>query len=214
MPSLLFDTRDAPLDPHRGWALDGRFELGLPAFAGPLPGAAPFWRTLVGAQGYIRLATAHLWRLEAGDYVGGDLVLALSLSYDAAGPIGAGGFVPSSETFAYGGDFSVRGLPKDASRAAIEALAAATASAELRLYLLRLGFGTLQLAGFVDLGTVAGSSDGLFVQTTCTAGPALRYVTPVGPLSLAWGLPMHMAPALRDVAPPHGRLHFSFGYAF
>ena len=71
-----------------------------------------------------------------------------------------------------------------------------------------LGFGSVQVAGFADVGTVADSSADLFDDTTVTVGPVLRYVTPVGPLSLAYGVPVMLAPGLVS----DGRLHLSFGY--
>ena len=72
-----------------------------------------------------------------------------------------------------------------------------TASCELRWYLYRVGIGTVQLAGFVDYGSVAESPGGLLVENTVTVGPALRYVTQVGPLTLAYGRILSAPAALR-----------------
>jgi outer membrane protein assembly factor BamA len=218
VPSLSLDGRDQALDPHRGYAATSRFEVGIPRLAGPLHHeAASFWRILLATQGYLPLGRPTVARLESGKVLGGDLLLATSLTYSVAGPLGAHGRVPDSETFYYGGDFSVRGLSTRASQAARLATAMLTASMELRFYLYELGFGTFALAGFVDLGSVAQRTKDLLQETTVTAGPVLRYVTFVGPISLGYGWPLHRAAALLsrpDLAPPHGRLHFTFGYSF
>lgn len=94
-----------------------------------------------------------------------------------------------------------------------------TLSAELRAYLVEnLGFGSVQLAAFVDSGTVATSLDRLYRAYTLSIGPALRYVTPIGPISVAYGWALVAPSALRtkdaDAAPRHGKLHITFGYTF
>ena len=218
IPGFTVDGRDQPLDPRRGYALDVRFDIAHPALAGPLvKRAVAFWRFIGGLQGYLTLATPRLARLDTDHWLGGPLVLALSSQYSAAGPWTAHGSVPLSETFAYGGDFSVRGLASKASSVTLLAHTMLVGSAELRWYLLDLWIGTLALAGFVDVGTVAPGPRRLFQQTTVSVGPVLRYVTPVGPLSLAYGIAVVRPPELAlfpAALPPHGRVHFSFGASF
>ena len=89
---------------------------------------------------------------------------------------------------------------------------------ELRWYVFpNLGFGTVQVAGFADLGSVAASPSRLLHDNTVSVGPVVRYVTPVGPLSLAYGWPVVLPQGLKgtpNLASPHGRLHFMFGYSY
>ena len=217
IPALALENRDAPLDPHSGYALDLRLEVAHPSLGAPWMHAAAFWRALINAQTFYTLATPHIGRISPEQPLGGPLVVAAALQYAAAGPWTARGQVPSSETFAYGGDFSVRGLVTRASSAVLLAHYMVIGSIELRWYLLELGIGTLQLAAFTDMGTVAASPRGLFHQTALTAGPVLRYVTPIGPLSLAYGLPVRRPSSFRafpKIMPQRGRLHLTFGYSF
>lgn len=221
VPAILIDARDAPMDPHSGYALDLRFEIGHPYLAGPFYAeAAQFWRFISGLQGYYTLGTPVAVRLDEAHHAGGPVIAAASFQYSAAGPWGAKGRVPRSETFAYGGDFSVRGLLLRASALAIADAHYMTVSVfELRWYVLQnFGFGSVQLAGFADVGTIARRPAALFGDTTVSVGPVLRYVTPVGPLSLAYGWPIvrpaSLANAPGNVIPARGRFHLSFGYSF
>ena len=216
IPSLVIDTRDAPLDPHRGYAVNLQFEAAQRYLAGPFyDDAASFWRVLTGAQGFVQIAKPTLMHLTRRRTLGGPLVLAMSLQYNIEGPWTHGGSVPNAETFSYGGDFSVRGLATGATSFLLsQALVQGTA--ELRFYFFQVGIGTLQVAGFTDFATAAMRTSGLFREITVTAGPALRYVTAVGPLSVAYAWPLVRPPSLiaADVAPAKGRLHVSFGYSF
>ena len=216
IPSLAIDTRDAPLDPHRGYAVNLQFEAAQRYLAGPFyDDAASFWRVLTGVQGFVQIAKPTLVHLTRRRTLGGPLVLAMSLQYDIEGPWTHGGSVPAAETYSYGGDFSVRGLATGATSFLLSQ-AMVQGTMELRFYFLQAGIGTLQIAGFTDFATAAMRTSELFREVTVTAGPALRYVTSVGPLSVAYAWPLVRPPSLiaADVAPPNGRLHISFGYSF
>lgn len=216
IPSIVIDTRDAPLDPHRGYAINLQFEAADRYLAGPFYGnAASFWRALTGAQGFVQIAKPTLLHLTRRRTLGGPMVLATSLQYNIEGPWTHGGSVPDAETFSYGGDFSVRGLATGATSILLsQALVQGTV--ELRFYFFQVGIGTLQVAGFTDFATAAMRTSDLFREITVTAGPALRYVTAVGPLSVAYAWPLVRPARLiaANVAPANGRLHVSFGYSF
>ena len=225
-PSIDADWRDNPIDPQRGLHLSVRVEGANPAIVPGAPlrrRATRFWRTLLAAQAFVPLGRPLHVPLSQGRSLGGPMVLALAINFGGAGGYGAPGSaasaVPPSETFGYGGDLSVRGLrARGSSRQLANPLYLTVASAELRAYVAQnIGVGTIQLAAFCDVGTVAMGASSLFAQTTVSVGPALRYVTPVGPLSLAYGKAVLLPAALRaapDAAPPHGRVHFTFGYTF
>lgn len=225
-PRLRADRTDSLVDPQKGFTVDTRLELAQPLFAFGLPEARRFWRYLGAGSAYVILGTPFAKRTRGDLIVGGRVVLATSAQYGAGGPLGDDPALPESEAFFYGGDTSVRGLQERASLAGEpNAHYLFTGSLELRWYLLRnLGFGTLQVAGFTDYGTVSRDLDDLFADFTVTAGPVLRYVTPVGPISLAYGWPIVRADSLVRAeeaapdepapAPSGGRLHFSFGYHF
>ncbi len=216
VPGISFDKKDAFVDPTQGYAGDMRLELAHSALA-PIGEGATFVRVLGSTQVYLRAGTPLRRRLRGDKYLGGPVVLAGSAGFGGAMPFGDSDRLPEQETFVYGGDYSVRGLRSRASRPGAAFMF--VGNLEARWYLLEgFGFGTLQLAAFADLGTVSPSMTELFSEVTLTAGPALRYVTPVGPISLSWGIPVsvpdRIAEDMSDVARRWGKLHLTFGYAF
>ena len=220
IPKVTLSRRDSPTDPRRGTALDAAFEVAHPVLAGNLgERASAFMRVLVGAQGFVPLGKPVRVPIRRGWVLGGPLILATATSFNMALPYGRRGGVPTSESFGYGGDLSVRGLRNRASTIQLDdAHFMFTASAELRWYALEhLGPGDLQLAAFIDSGTVAATAKDLYGEHTLSLGPALRYVTPFGPVSLAYGKAVVLPPALWGApreAPRKGRVHITFGYAF
>jgi len=169
-----------------------------------------------------------------GDFsIGGPLVLAITGIYGIGAPLGANPAtcdqpgqqrceLPPSEVFAYGGDFSLRGLRlRESFDAVPDARTLFNGTAELRWYMIQdLGFGTLQLAAFLDYGSVANKDGALFTDQTVSVGPAIRYVTPVGPLSVAYGRIIQLSPQLatyddaNGIGRPTGRFVLGFGYSF
>ena len=220
-PSIGLDARDSFVDPRRGYNVELTLEGAHPALAGPAGRrSTAFWRLLPGAQAFVPLGVPLRIELTPQRALGGPLVLAVGLSYGAAGPFGRRGGVPTGETFGFGGDADVRGLRNRGSAKLLDyADYVVTGSTELRWYVLeQFGFGSVQLAAFVDGGAVAANLGSLGRRGVLSAGPSLRYVTPVGPLSLAYGYAFLAPNALRQKdgpgAPPRGRFHFTFGYTF
>jgi len=222
---LLADRRDSVIDPRAGWQAELRLELANRVFAGPLfSDAKSFWRVLPSMRGYLPLGAPLELRLDEDQTIGGPFVLAASASYGVAHPYGSRDVgaeaLPGTETFAFGGDQSVRGMSDGASRAGYPVPTyLLVVSGEVRYYALQnFGFGTVELAGFIDLGAVSYHLGDLFDSPTVSAGPAIRYVTPIGPLSMAYGWPLlRSAPivaARPDLITTTGRFHLSFGTAF
>jgi outer membrane protein assembly factor BamA len=212
VPRLGLDRRDSFTDPRRGWKLDLRLELAHAALAGPLRNGASFVRGILSGSAFLPLFTLGRERLEGGAMLGGPVVLAVAGTLGAAEPWAKSPEIPDSEAFYYGGDQNVRGLPERASTAEVQiARFLSTGSLELRWYVWQgIGFGTVQVAPFTDLGAVGIAPAELRHNLTVTVGGAVRYVTPVGPLSLAWARPVTRPAGI----PGGGRLHFSFGYTF
>jgi outer membrane protein assembly factor BamA len=212
VPRLGLERRDSFTDPHHGWKLDLRLEVAHAALAGPLPDGASFVRVILSGSVFVQLVRGDSELRESAMFFGGPLVLALAAGVGLAEPWAGAKDIPASEAYYYGGDQSVRGIPERASALGVPgARYLATGSAELRWYILqRLGLGPFQLAPFVDVGAVSSVPSALAGNLTVSLGAALRYVTPVGPLSLAWARPVRRPASI----PGMGRFHFSFGYTF
>jgi outer membrane protein assembly complex protein YaeT len=221
VPKLIFDRRDSFVDPRSGWAAELRYEIANRYLAGPFySSASDFWRFVVSLQTFIRLGAIFERRLDDGGAIGGPFVIALGLRYGVAHPYGTSSAVPAAETFFYGGDLSVRGLSQGASRAGLAAASyLLVENLELRLYVLQdFGFGSIQIAGFLDAGAVSLHLGELLDDPTLSVGPVLRWVTPIGPLTLSYGWPIVRSRAIETAdpskIPASGTLHFAFGYSF
>lgn len=233
-PLLSFDARDSATDPRRGYYAEGRIELAERFMGLMLENPQAFWRFVSRLSIFVPLGSP-LKRPHPKDdiAIGGPLVLAMSGTYGVGAPLGANPDtcnnsgqqrceLPPSEVFAYGGDFSLRGLRlRESFDAVNDARTIFNGTAELRWYMIEnLGFGTLQIAAFMDYGSVATKDGTLFADATISVGPALRYVTPVGPLSVAYGRVVQLSPQLRRFdqeqgdASPTGRFVIGFGYTF
>lgn len=233
-PLVSFDARDSATDPRKGYYAEGRVELAQPFMGLVLENPQAFWRFVGRLSVFVPLGSP-LKRPHPKDdiAIGGPLVLAMSGTYGVGAPLGANPAtcndsgqqrceLPPSEVFAYGGDFSLRGLRlRESFDAVNDARTIFNGTAELRWYMIEdLGFGTLQIAAFMDYGSVANKDGQLFGDATISVGPALRYVTPVGPLSLAYGHIVQLSPQLsrfdeqQGDASPTGRFVIGFGYTF
>ncbi len=220
VPGLHLDRRDSFVDPRHGYAADLRFEFADTALS-PIGKGASFWRIVASGQGYVDLGAPFARRLnEAGMTLGGPVVLATGLSYGAARPFGGDRALPESESFYYGGDFSVRGIADRASLAAFPgAQYLFVGSLEARWYFLQnFYFGSWQLALFANLGTVAYNFPELFQSSTLSLGVSLRFVTPVGPIAVSWADSVIRPEAILLQSPQSlpvaGRIHVTFGYPF
>lgn len=218
-PKLTFDRVDSPIDPHSGYSGDITLELASPLFAGPLNGANPFWRLLGTLDGYVNLGTPLSIELSESTSIGGPVVWAVGTRYGQARQLKSGEPVPLTETFFYGGDLSVRGVEERASNVAFfGANFLWFGSTELRWYFLQTSFGAFQLAALTDAASASYELRDLFKSPTVSVGSALRFVTPVGPISFAYAFPIvrpvEIVAADPNAMPKTGRLHFSFGYTF
>ncbi|MCK6551768.1 BamA/TamA family outer membrane protein [Myxococcota bacterium] len=217
VPSLSFRRLDALIDPRSGYSGDLRVELARGALAGPIEGGASFWRVLASPTVYWKLGTPFLQRSSETTSLGGPVVLATGLQLGLGRPLGGTTALPFTEALYYGGDLSVRGLQQRASAAAFpNARQLLVANLELRWYFLTTGAGAFQLAGLADFGTVGDGFRDLFDVGTLSVGGVFRWVTLVGPLSVAYAVPVVLPEELAarpEVASPRGRLHVYFGYA-
>jgi outer membrane protein insertion porin family len=197
--SIVFDTRDDPLEPKRGIFLGADLQLSTDALGG-----------VSYLRGFVQAASVR--RLRA------DLVFVLSARGGLAGTFGGEPpLLPLPERFFAGGDYGPRGFPVDLVGPKIEAAngevyptggnALLLGGAEMRYNLTR----SFQLASFLDAGNVYLEARGVDLGALrWSAGLGLRYRTPIGPIRLDWGYVLDPAPG------DEGRSHFhlSIGHAF
>jgi len=197
--SLVFETRDDPLEPHRGTFLGSDVSLSV-----PLLGGARF------AKGFFQAATYEQLSSRAVLAFAGRLGLART--YGIGEPLA----LPLPERFFLGGAYGLRGYEEDAvgPRAPTQdgALvptggnALVYAGAELRFDAAR----SLSLAAFAEAGGIyLFISDLDLGQLRYTAGVGLRYKTPFGPLRFDWGYKLN-----RPLGQSASRFHFTIGHAF
>jgi len=185
--SLVFDTRDDPLDPRRG------------AFAGldaqlssKLLGGDDFGKTFLQASVY-RALSARL-------VLAGAARLGLGWTYGDAPPQ-----LALPDRFFAGGDYSLRGYAVDAVDPS-GGNALVLAGAELRFDVGR----RFSLASFTEAGnTYPLVADLDLGELLYTAGLGLRYKSAFGPLRVDWGFKLNKRPG---DDPWH--LHLTIGHAF
>ena len=197
--SLIFDTRDDPLEPRRGIFLGADLQLSLQALGG-----------VSYLKGFFQATSVRLLRP--------DLVFVLSARLGLAGTFGGEPpLLPQPERFFAGGDYGPRGFPVDGLGPQLVGTdgqlyptggnAVALGGAELRYNFSR----SFQLASFLDNGNVFLETRNLTLsRLRWCAGLGLRYRTPIGPVRLDWGYILDPKPE------DEGRSHFNFsiGYAF
>lgn len=211
---------DSLVDPRRGYRTGLLLELAHPYLAPFLTTNAAFYRTAWYSSAMYPFDGPVLFRGDGGKALTGPFVIAGALDLGWAGPWPGQGVLPLPETFFYGGDQSLRGaLPRASLVAEQQGRFLFRTSAELRWYFLdNLAVGAFQIALFTDVGTVSRYLEDLFAVTTVSIGVALRYITPIGPLSLAYGLavlrPREIVDVRPEALPSSGRVHFTFGPSF
>jgi len=197
--SVIFDTRDDPLEPKRGIFLGADLQLSLQALGG-----------VSYLKGFFQATSVRRLR--------SDLVFVLSARLGLAGSFGGEPpLLPLPERFFAGGDYGPRGFPvdglgpkvvgADGQRYPTGGNAVALGGAELRYNFSR----AFQLASFLDNGNVFLEARSLTLsRLRWSAGLGLRYRTPIGPVRLDWGYILDPEPG------DDGRSQFSFsiGYAF
>jgi outer membrane protein insertion porin family len=196
--SMVFDTRDDPLDPRRGLFLGADAQLSLQVLGG-----VSYVRTFFQATKVRRLRS--------------DLILALSARAGLAFAFGDGPpLLPLPERFFAGGDYGPRGFPvdgvgpqvlgTDGKQYATGGNAVLIGGAELRYNLTR----SFQVATFLDNGNVYLEVRDLDLGALrWSTGLGVRYRTPIGPVRLDWGYLLDRHPG---EAPSH--FHLTIGYAF
>ena len=197
--SVVFDTRDDPLEPKRGLFLGADLQLSLEG---------------LGGTSYLRgfLQATSVRRLRS------DLVFVLSVRVGAASTFGGKSpFLPLPERFFAGGDYGPRGFPVDGLGPKIQGTdgkfyptggnALLLGGAEMRYNLTR----SFQAASFVDTGNVYPEArDVARSGLRWSAGLGLRYRTPIGPVRVDWGYILNPKPSDEG----RSRFHLSIGHAF
>ncbi len=197
--SVLFDTRDDPLEPKRGVFLGADLQLSLEALGG-----VSYLRGFLQAASVRRLRT--------------DLVSVVSARVGLAETFGnEGPLLPLPERFFAGGDYGPRGFPVDGVGPKVEGTngelyptggnAVVLGGVELRYNMTR----AFQLASFLDTGNVyLRTGDVDLSALRWSAGVGLRYRTPIGPVRLDWGYVLDPQPGDDG----RSRFHLSIGHAF
>ena len=214
-PTIVWDRRDNPLNPTSGWRLAASAQWASPY----LGGSDHFIKLNVSGQGYIPLPLGTM--------------IAVSVRYDHAFPLGDTVLLPKPERFYAGGDTTIRGFEEDMAFAERTTVALAPLSGvtllrerpqggQIRLltnvefmfpiWQKSILFGLpLMGAVFTDHGFVTNSYQGFDIdQLRHSVGPALRIVTPVGFTSIAFAFPV----PFKSGSPDGWRLHFNFGFIF
>jgi outer membrane protein insertion porin family len=186
--SVVNDTRDDPLDPHRGRYLSADLVL-----SSGFLGGDPFGKLYLGSAAYRGLGR---WG-----------VLALSGRMGLARMFvpGEATLLPRPDRFYAGGDFSLRGFPVDGVDPS-GGNGLLLGGAEMRVGLGRMLVG----AAFAETGNVYTlASDLSLSDLRYTAGVGLRYKSAVGPLRIDMGWKLD-----RRAGESPWRLHFTVGQAF
>jgi outer membrane protein insertion porin family len=191
---MVLDFRDDPFTPKRGTFLSGTAELG----SGGLGSQVDFW-SLAGQASFY---TPVVRRTS----------LALSGRAGVIRPYGATSEVPIQKRFFAGGRTTVRGFeqdalgPKGVDGSATGGNYQLVLNAEMRFPLER-GF---LFAAFADAGSVWLSGDPANdFDLRESAGLSLRYVTPVGPISVDYGWKLDRRPGESP-----GEVSFTVGMVF
>jgi outer membrane protein insertion porin family len=197
--SVIFDTRDDPLEPKHGFFLGADLQLSLQALGG-----------VSYLKGFFQAASVRRLR--------SDLVFVLSARLGLAGTFdGEPSLLPLPERFFAGGDYGPRGFPVDGLGPKLVGTdgqlyptggnAVVLGGAELRYNFTR----SFQLASFLDNGNVFLETSNLTLsRLRWSAGLGLRYRTPIGPVRLDWGYILDPEPG----DPGRSHFNFSIGYAF
>jgi outer membrane protein insertion porin family len=184
----LFDRRDSPTNPHRGWVLDG---------------SASYSQTPSASSSFIRLTGRYSLFIPFGKTL---LALGARIGYISA--IQGQNSVPIDERFFNGGPTTVRSFyerklgPKDARNNPLGGLARSVFNVEYDVPL----FGDLLGAAFVDWG---GLGNAPFDDMRLGIGGGIRYNLPIGPLRVDYAINPSPKKFESD-----GVLSLSFGFAF
>ena len=194
-------TTNNLLDANQGYVLSGHLEQ-----AGKwLWGTYNYWEVSGEARQYMRVGRSFVW--------------ANRVHFGTIDALGGTASVPFFKRYFLGGASSIRGWgrfevsPLSGFGLPIGGLSMLEGSTEIRKPL----FGKLGGVAFFDFGNVSDRS--LHVPTTLvySAGPGLRYLTPIGPARVDFGFQLNRIPNLKVNGQPETRpwrIHFSIGQAF
>jgi outer membrane protein insertion porin family len=186
--SQLFDRRDSPTNPHRGWVLDA---------------SASYSQTSDGSSSFIRLTGRYSLFVPFGK-----TLLALGARIGYINAVQGQNSVPIDERFFNGGSTTVRSFyerklgPKDARNHPLGGLARSVFNVEYDVPL----FGDLLGAVFVDWG---GLGNAPFDDMRLGIGGGIRYNLPIGPLRVDYAINPSPQKFESD-----GVWSLSFGFAF
>jgi outer membrane protein insertion porin family len=186
--SQIFDFRDSPTNPHRGWVVDG---------------SASYSQSVDGTSSFARFTGRYSTYFSFGKTL---LALGARMGYmDAVN--GAGG-VPIDERFFNGGSTSVRSFyetdlsPKDTENHPIGGLARSIFNVEYDVPI----YGDFTGAAFFDAG---GTGNTPFDNFATGVGGGVRYNLPIGPVRVDYAV---------NPAPKKNQslsvISLSFGFAF
>ncbi len=184
---VTYDRRDNYGDPHKGYYLNGTVTL-TNQFV-QLSGNYLTGRANMGVwySPFKRLTIANALRVAKIITFPGDT------------------FITADERLYLGGDDTVRGFSQDSLLPT-----GGTFSMVHNIEFQIRPFGNFQVVGFLDTGIVISSmSDFNLYNLRHSAGPSIRYVTPVGPIRVDYGVVLDPHPGESG-----HRLHFTFGYFF
>jgi outer membrane protein insertion porin family len=191
---MIFDTRDNPFEPHRGFLAGFTYKLASSA----LLSETNFGKAQMYVNGYQELTKG--------------LVFAMSVKGGHSMGFGSTTSLPLVERFFLGGRTTVRGYdqdslgPKGRDNNPTGGNIFLMGNAEFRIDIWK-GFG---LVTFLDAGNVWQNSDDFSLGSIkYTTGIGLRYNTPVGPIRVDYGHKLSRRPG-----EGMGAVHFSVGHAF
>ncbi len=192
-PSLLYDTRDSFIRPHRG--IFSTFTVDVSK------GLTNSLDDFIRYRFDLRLFYTPFSRL----------TLALRGQTGYIDTYGSTGVIPDDQLFFLGGIGNIRGFSEnrlrfDENGDPVGGRQAISASFETRF---DLGL-NLELALFFDTGRVSDTfgADGSS-RFRSSVGGGFRYITPIGPIGLVYGRKLDPLDGESD-----GRFHFSIGYSF
>jgi outer membrane protein assembly factor BamA len=184
----LFDRRDSPTNPHRGWILEA---------------SASFSQTPSGSSSFVRLTGRYSLFIPFGK-----TLLALGARIGYINAVKGQNSVPIDERFFNGGPTTVRSFyerklgPKDPRNNPLGGLARSVFNVEYNVPI----FGDLLGAAFVDCG---GLGDAPFDDMRLGIGGGIRYNLPIGPLRVDYAINPSPKKFESD-----GVWSVSFGFAF
>lgn len=193
IPGLIYDSRDNPFDPRKGFLTGGRLKIASSAFGSE----QDFFKLTVDASTYISLSKRF--------------VLAMGVKGGAAWPFGKTEEIPIVERFFLGGRSSVRGFSQDTLGPQINGTPVGgnyfvQTNVELRWYPGR----SFSFVTFLDGGNVWLKDEAISIgDLRYSVGIGIRYNTPAGPIRLDYGQKIDRQPG-----ESRGEVHFSIGHAF